>query len=392
MGQTRVMTETINRAVRRWLFEAALPFWAEHGLDRLNGGYVEQLRLDGRDAGVDFKRTRVICRQIYVFSHAELLGRKGSIALARDGFEYLTSKAWLGPERGWARLLDREGRVMDATPDLYDIAFVLFALGWFHRVSGDPEALSWSLRTLDFVDAEMRHPNGLGFLSEKPEAGPRKQNPHMHLLEATLINLKASGDARFRALADEIVGLFCRHFYDPATQTLGEYFKDDWSRLSGDLGRTIEPGHQFEWAWILADYQRVTGRDMKDVARGLVAFAEAHGVDAESWVTFNAVRDDGLGLDRGSRTWPNTERIQAAVAMFELEGRDPRRVFEQSGRLLLERYLSHTPRGTWIDHFSADGVPLTDRVPASTLYHVVIAFAEMLRVEEAVARAFPGRV
>ena len=70
------------------------------------------------------------------------------------------------------------------------------------------------------------------------------------------------------------------------------------------------------------------------------------------------VRDDGLVLDRSSRTWPNTERIQAGVAMFELESRDPRPVFEQSGRLLLERYLSHVPRGTWIDQFAADGTPL----------------------------------
>lgn len=384
------MAETINSAVRRWLFEDAFPFWAEHGPDPVYGGYVEQLRFDGSDAGAEFKRTRVACRQIYVFSHAELLGRTGSVVLARCGFEYLTGKAWLGPKQGWARLLDREGRVKDATPDLYDIAFVLFALGWFYRVSGDLEVLGWSIRTLDFLDAEMRHPNGFGFLSEKPEAGPRKQNPHMHLLEATLINLKASGDARFRALADEIVELFCRHFYDPVTRTLGEYFNEDWSRASGDAGRVTEPGHQFEWAWILADYQRQTGRDMRDFARGLVAFAEAHGVDAESGVTFNSVRDDGLALDRGSRTWPNTERIQAAVAMFELEGRDPRPAFEQSGRLLLERYLSHTPRGTWIDHFDANGTPLTERIPASTLYHVVIAFAEMLRVEDAVARAFPA--
>ncbi len=380
------MADALDAAVRRWLFEEALPFWAEHGPDHAYGGFVEQLGLDGRDAAADFKRTRVVCRQIYVFSHAELLGRKGSVALARHGFEYLVSRAWLGPQRGWARLLDREGRVKDPTPDLYDIAFVLFALGWFYRVSGDPEVLGWSMRTLDFLDAEMRHPNGLGFLSEKPEAGPRKQNPHMHLLEATLINLNATGDARFRVLADEIVELFCRHFYDPATQTLGEYFNDDWSRASGDLGRTVEPGHQFEWAWILADYQRATGRDMSGFARGLVAFAEEHGVDARTGVTFNSVRDDGAALDRGSRTWPNTERIQAAVAMFELDGRDPRPVFEQSGRLLFERYLAHVPRGTWIDHFDANGTPLTDRIPASTLYHVVIAFAELLRINEILTR------
>jgi N-acylglucosamine 2-epimerase/mannose-6-phosphate isomerase len=100
------------------------------------------------------------------------------------------------------------------------------------------------------------------------------------------------------------------------------------------------------------------------------------------------VRDDGVVLDGRSRTWPNAERIQAAVAMFELDGRDPRPIFEQSGRLLLDRYLSHSPRGTWMDQFAADGTPLSTTIPASTFYHLCIAFAEMLRVEDQVEQAF----
>jgi N-acylglucosamine 2-epimerase/mannose-6-phosphate isomerase len=74
--------------------------------------------------------------------------------------------------------------------------------------------------------------------------------------------------------------------------------------------------------------------------------------------------------------------------MFELDGRDPRPIFEQSGRLLLDRYLSHSPRGTWIDQFAADGTPLSTAIPASTFYHLNIAFAEMLRVEDQVERVF----
>ncbi len=127
---------------------------------------------------------------------------------------------------------------------------------------------------------------------------------------------------------------------------------------------------------------------MREFVRGLVAFAEANGVDRQSRATFNLVRDDGLVLDGRSRTWPNAERIQAGVGLFELEGRDPRTVFEQSGRLLLNRYLAHAPRGTWIDEFEADGTPHADTIPASTLYHLFLAFAEMLRVEHEVARAF----
>lgn len=380
------MTPDIYDRLQSWL-DAALEFWARDGVDRVNGGFVEQLARDGSNPDVAFKRVRVLCRQIYVFSHAAVLGRSGSLEIARHGYSFLTEHGWLGPERGWARRLGREGGVIDSTPDLYDLAFVLFALGWYYRATGEQDALLRARETVTFLDRHMRHPAG-GFLAEKPAHGHRLQNPHMHLLEAALVHLENTGEPLFRALADEIVTLFRDRLFDPATETLAEYFDENWLRAAGDAGRMTEPGHQFEWAWILSNYQRLTGVNVRDYALALVRFGERFGVDPVSGATFDVVRDDGVVLERGSRAWTNTERMQAAVAMFEIEGRDPSAVFTASGGLLLDRYLSCVPRGTWIDHFDAAGQPKADKIPASSLYHFMIAFTEVLRVRKAVERKF----
>lgn len=378
--------EAFSRA-RAWLVDKALPFWSTRGIDTHVGGYVEQIDFDGRDRQAAFKRVRVIGRQIYVFSHASLLGWQG-IAQARHGYEFLIDHAWLGPERGWARQLDRDGSVRDPTPDLYDLAFVLFALGWFYRASGDPGARVCAIRTFDFINSHMRHFSGKGFLVEKPSTGPRLQNPHMHLLEAALVNYEATGDECFRLLADEVVDLFADHFFDRTTSTLAEYFSEDLSRHPGQLGQLIEPGHLFEWAWILANYQRLTGRDLREYIKALASFAERRGVRRDNHLTCNVVLSDGKILDAGSRVWPNTERIQAAVAMFELCGEDPREIFESSTRALFDYFLTGCTAGTWIDRIDAYGAASVDHVPVSTLYHLMIAFAEMLRVERAVEDAF----
>ena len=40
---------------------------------------------------------------------------------------------------------------------------------------------------------------------------------------------------------------------------LGEYFEEDWTPLRGPVGSVVEPGHQFEWAWVLGEYARLSG-------------------------------------------------------------------------------------------------------------------------------------
>lgn len=371
--------------IRSWMLEAALPLWGSAGVDRSRGGFYEELDLTGKPTDVAFKRTRVACRQIYAFSHGALLGWKEGLALSAYGYEYLTSKAWMGPDKGWARRLGVDGEVIDPSIDLYDLAFVLFALAWRHKASGERDPVARAHQLLDFLDAKCRAGPGMGFLHEQAPGGWRWQNPHMHLLEAALAMYEACGDQRFLDLGRELAALFRRCFFDG--RNMAEYFDAALNRAPGEDGRIIEPGHQFEWAWILSQYQRLAGDDTTGETRALMAFGEAHGVDHATHVAYNQVRDDGAPLDRGSRSWPNTERIKGHVALFERGDRGSLAAIEGSARLLLDRYLAVTPRGLWIDHFDESGRPLSKVAPASTLYHVFLAFAEVLRIEPQVTAA-----
>lgn len=362
--------------VRAWMFEGALPFWAAHGVDKVYGGFLEELGLDGGETACGFKRVRVICRQTYVFAHAAELGWAEGAELARLGCDYLAAKARL-PGGGWAKTLSREGAVIDATPDLYDHAFVLFAMAWRYRISRDPEALRHAHETLDFIQSRMRA--GEGFLARLPDDGVRLQNPHMHFAEASIAAFEATGDERFLDQAGELVALFRRRLFDG--RTLGERFGADWRRLAGEEGRALEPGHHFEWAWILAQYQRLRSVDLAREAAALADFAERFGVDPAAQAVFDGVREDGLPLKTSSRAWTNTERIKAWLALFELTGRDPRAEVAGSARLLLDRYFAGMPAGAWIDQFDAEGRALSKAVPASIVYHLFLAFSEVLRLE-----------
>ncbi|MEZ5996615.1 MAG: AGE family epimerase/isomerase [Hyphomonadaceae bacterium] len=371
----------MSSRIRNWLFDEALPFWGDAGLDRAHGGFLEEVGAAGEPTACAFKRLRVSCRQIYVFSHAALLGWAPGRALSDHGYEYLIEKAWLGEERGWATRLTREGGVLDATPNLYDLAFVLFALAWRFRLTRDEETRLRIEQTLRFIKLEMSAGGLGGYWHQKPAQGPRLQNPHMHLHEAALALTDAAADAEGLFLAREIAGLFKHRFIQGAS--VCEYFTADLRPLPGRDGGVREPGHNFEWAWILAQHSRLTGEDFSETVAALVGFAE-RGVDAAGAV-FDETDAAGAPVRMTSRTWPNTERIKGWLGLFELTGRDPRAAVIQSARLLLDRYLAAPRRGAWVDQFDATGAPTTLIAPASTFYHVFLAFSEVLRLEPALA-------
>jgi mannose/cellobiose epimerase-like protein (N-acyl-D-glucosamine 2-epimerase family) len=364
--------------VRRWMFDEALPFWSTAGLDPC--GFVEQVALDGSPAPAGFKRMRVQARQIYVYSHAHLMGWSGPAKeTATRGLSFVIEYGWLD-EGGWAKVLGEHGGVLDPTVDLYDQAFVILALAWYYRAFAERDALRWAERSVDVVRTRLGRADGRGFWPKLPPGGEELQNPHMHSLEAMLAMCEATGDVGYSAAASAIATLMAGTFYDKRTQTLAEYFDADWNRQPAPRGRIVEPGHHLEWVWLLHHCGRLTGARFDGVADGLYAFARRHGASAHSELIYDALLDDGSVHDRRHRCWPQTEALKAHLAMAEFASRVDRAAIAGVVANLLDRYLAARPAGIWIDQFDDDGAPLAKTVPASTLYHVYLAFSELLRL------------
>lgn len=369
---------TVADALRHWLFSQALPLWQLSGVDRAVGGYFEELGFDGEPIALDYKRTRVTGRQLYVFSHAACLGVQGAAEAADFGAQFLFRHVWQGEAAGWARSVRSNGDPLDTSADLYDQAFALFGLAWFGHASGDPRAWAHAERTVAFVETHMAHDAG-GYVPSLPFAGQLQQNPLMHLLEASLAAFRFSGKERFAGLALRLADLFEARLFDPVTGTLAETFHPDWRREISAGGVQIEPGHQFEWTWILSELHRLLGRDLRHAACRLAQFAQSHGVEPDTGATWDIVNAKGSPLQTTSRLWTNCERIKAAVALAGTDHTVPGLEWESSASLLLDRYLPTQRPGLWVDRFRPDGRALSESVPASSLYHLMFAATEALQ-------------
>lgn len=356
-----------------WLRLRALPLWSAIG-QQSDGSFVEALTLDGRPLTAN-RRTRVQARQIWTYAEAGRLGWNGGWKRAvSSGIDALQA-AYLRPDGFYRALLSPDGTPLDEAAQVYDQAFIMFALEAARRVetvAGGMEALAVGLR-----DRLVANRMGNGAFVEEGEA-PFQANAHMHLLEACLAWEEGGGDQGWAVLADELVALARDVFVDREGGFLREFFSAQWTPAAGERGRLVEPGHQFEWAWLLARYARLR----KDTGSRSLAFQlydwGARGVAGRMPVTLDAIDDQGRPLGGRARLWPQTEWLKASLLLAEdSQDGQRRRLLENAAEAMRALWAYLTPEGVWRDKRLPKGDFINEAAPASTFYHIMSAYSQL---------------
>ncbi len=361
--------------MRAWLCDEALPGWRLRGVDPGSGAFVEERHLDGSPDIRAPRRFRVQSRQIFSFCYAterKLIDGVGG--LVSRASERMIADYW-HDDGGWIFAAAPDGTALDLRRVLYEQTFALLAFAWLYRVFRAAHALTWIDRTLAFIDQRCGDPRHGGFLEGVPPSLPRRQNPHMHYLEAMLALHEATGDEAYLVRAGRIVDLFRAKLFDPESGTLGEFFKQDWAPES--TPQRVEPGHHFEWVWLLDLYGRASGREVPELDP-LYDFALDKGVSPRDGFAFDAVLSDG-SLESGSkRLWPQLEMLKALLVQARRgrAGALDRIAPHVEGILKIYRIPG---TGCWHDSLDAEGQVQQAACPASGFYHVILAFDEFLR-------------
>ena len=372
----RPAPETLATGGRRfadWMRLRALPLWSTLGLSS-NGTFAEVVSLDGRAVSTA-RRARVQARQIYVFAQAGLLGWTGPWRrCVDDGVARLISD-YLRDDGLCRTLLAPNGAPLDDTAAVYDQAFVMLALATAKQAGCADQTLEARAVKIREHLLSSASPNGAVI---KGDEDAYQSNCHMHLLEACLAWEDCGGDASWGEFSDRIVALARTIFIDGDNGFVREFFGPDWKPAPGEAGRLVEPGHQFEWAWLLARYGRARRDESAlDIARRLFA----HGVSGVSelmGVVVDAMNEDGSVRSRRARLWPQTEWLKAALILAETSHDGEHHAYLESAaaaQRALWFYL--TEDGLWRDKRLPDGDFIDEPAPASSFYHIMAAFRQL---------------
>ena len=375
------MTTALKRealGLKDWLCDTALPVWADTARDA-QGGWYEHLALDGSPNTDVIRRLRVQARQIYVYALAHKMGWYDGRQVVETTFDFMLRHGFEPDgDPGFIHLLAPDYSVHNPKRDLYDHAFYLLSCLWADKACGVAKAHDMTAKVLKFIDDELASPLG-GWLEGIPASIPRRQNPHMHLFEASLHGYDLTGDTAWLERADKIYALFEEYFFDPEHHIVREFFTVDWTIAESQSGATVEPGHAAEWIWLLWTYEQRRGVDTSDFAAKLYAKILERGDGF-----LNDEEDVSGDIRRATkRLWVQTELIKAHLAQAErgVTGADT-----SAAQTIAEfRHVYLREDGLWTDQIDADGTACATTVPTSTFYHIICMIFEALRVSNTLA-------
>lgn len=372
-------SSSISRRFVGWMRRDALLFWVSKGWDGKRGGFHERFFFDGSPDHLVERRVRVQWRQIYVLAHASMLGWTDGLKLAFQGLEHVLERAWAPDgQPGFVQALAPDGTVVDARRDTYDHAFAILALSWLARASGDAQVRTLLDMVLGFVDSSLTGADGY-LIEALPPQLPRRQNPHMHMLEAMLALVETVQHPEGVLRATRYRQMLDKTFMDPVSNLLVEFYDDSWAPIRDGVSSIVEPGHMAEWVWLIRRYERLCGQASSPLGTHFLGAAlrfseQKHGFLVDEVDTAQQIRKSSR------RLWPQTELIKAWLAQAESGTERADEAAETLIEAMLDTYLSGPFRGGWHDAYDGAGNVMINTIPASSLYHIFVAAAESERL------------
>ncbi|MFJ2712033.1 AGE family epimerase/isomerase [Pseudomonas sp. NPDC087346] len=317
-------------------------------------------------------RAMACARQLYLFS--SLIGVVDNAEVrAAALFRSLQRHFHDAEHGGWFYSIDPQGKPLDQRKDLYTHAFILFACAHYWEKSGEP--LVESTLNAAFEVIARRFATGDGLYESCLErdwatlqTGPL-QNPLMHLAEALLATLSVRPDATVQQALSDLCTAMHKRFVDPQHGVLME-------KPLGAVDNWYEPGHQFEWYFLLESSPLLRGSKLHAALDRAFAFTEQFGVEQPSGAV-RAMLDlqlDGRPKDSTQRIWAQVEYLRALTLRADSEA-----VVLHQLQALQQRFLH---AGGWFECRDEAGEVSRKDMPSTTPYHLATCYsglAEYLR-------------
>ncbi|WP_223431763.1 AGE family epimerase/isomerase [Pseudomonas sp. GL-B-26] len=353
---------TLFASVQQHFQDVIVPLWQGPGWNADMALPYEALDAEHQPLPPQRYRAMACARQLYLFS--SLIGQvPAAEERAAALFRSLQQHFHDAEHGGWFYSVDPHGAPLDQRKDLYTHAFILFACAHYWDKVREPLVESVLNAVLEVVAQRFATGDSLYEASldrdwSSLESGPL-QNPLMHLAEAFLATLSVRKDVAVQDALVELCTAMQKRFIDPQHGVLMEKpldAVDNW----------FEPGHQFEWYFLLESSSLLRGSTLHAALERAFALTEQLGVDPQTAAVRASLDLDGRPKDATQRIWAQAEYLRALTLRPNSEGSVQRQL------QALQQHFLHV--GGWYECRDENGDVSRKDMPSTTPYHLATCY------------------
>lgn len=352
--------DRLLRIYRDGLLEDTLPFWIDHGVDRLHGGIMTSLDRDGTvidtDKGV-WQQGRFAWLMGELYNRVE--PRKQWLELALGGIRFIDEHCF-DPSDGrmWFHVT-RDGRPIRKRRYAFSESFAAIAYGELAKATGDGRFAEQARATFArFVGHDLE---AVGVEPKFTATRPTKSIAIPMITIATAQELRDSiGLAGAEAWIDRGIEAIRRDHVKEDLRCVMETVALDGSVLDHFDGRTLNPGHAIEAAWFVMREGKLRGdRELVDLGCRMLDWMWERGWDPDygGILYFVDLRD--LPVQEYWHDmkfwWPQCEATIANLMAYSMTGKESYLTQFDTVHQYIKGHFIDREFGEWYGYLHRDG-------------------------------------
>lgn len=345
---------------KRDLTENIMPFWMEHGWDKVNGGVYTCLDRDGSlmdsTKSVWFQgRFAFICA--YAYNNVE----KNPVWLeaAKSTLDFIEKHCFDKNGRMYFSVT-ADGKPLRMRRYVFSETFAAIAMSEYALATGEQK---YAERAMQIFEDTQRFLTTPGILAPKFEETVQLQS---HSIIMILINVgscirKVINDPKLTQQIDDSIAKLKKYFMHPEFKCLLETVGMNGEFVDTNMTRTINPGHCIETSWFIFEEAKLRNwdKDMTDMALQIFDWSWDWGWDKQYGGIINFKDCKNLPPQDYSQDmkfwWPQCETIIASLYAYLATGDDE---YIYKYQRISEWTYAHFPDnelGEWYGYLHRDG-------------------------------------
>lgn len=339
-----------------------LDYWMKYTVDHEQGGFYGSVNNENIPDKNAAKGIVLVSRICWSFSAAyRYTKQQQHYEMASRAFQYIFDH-FIDREYGavyWS--VNANGTVCDGKKQIYGLAFCIYGLTEFYKISSSKAALNTAIDLYHFIEQKSFDKEHNGYieaytrdwqeisdlrLSDKDNNDRKTANTHLHIVEAYANLFSVWPREEVKGKIINLLSLFDAYFINKESYHLNLFFDDKWQ-----LRSTLQSyGHDIEAAWLLQQCAEAIGhqRYSKRFSELAVPVTDAatEGLDSDGalWYEFEAATDH---LIKEKHSWPQAEAMIGFYNAWQLTGNRQYLLYALHSWEFIKNYLKDKKNGEW---------------------------------------------